>query len=116
MNQKLLTSFFGVVTLGGFLTITIFLRFTLISRDPKHTSTDMPLRKQLYIGVMTAAPYLETRALAVHSTWGRDADKLEFFTGGKKHIGNHTDMPVVLLQGMNIVFIYNFQIQIIPYI
>ena len=59
-----------------------------------------PNKRLVMIGVMTASKYLDTRALMIHSTWGkRVPGKLHFFSSAGS-TSNH-NLPLVALPGID---------------
>lgn len=107
----------GVFTLFGGLifgfTVALFLRQQMLpipSRRchinfqadvrPREISKELGVRKLVFIGVMTAEKFLNTRAKAVYETWGKKVPgKLEFFSSvGSK---DNPDLPVVSLPGVD---------------
>lgn len=61
--------------------------------NTSHLSAD---RKLLFIGVMTAQKYLDTRALAIHNTWGQTVPgKLIFFSSSSSR--SNFSLPLVPL-------------------
>lgn len=68
------------------------------------------IRRQLYVGVMTARKLLHTRATAINQTWGKYAPKLEFYvaspnlTTGPKRVQSSDSsepLPLILLPGIS---------------
>lgn len=70
------------------------------------TSNDAPVepsreRELIFIGVMTAEKFLETRAAAINQTWGQHVPgRLVFFVGGDVSLSKyaHLNMPIVALR------------------
>lgn len=63
-------------------------------------------RKLLFVGVMTASVFLETRAKSVWETWAKEIPgKVVFFTGGNSFSGemriNASSFPLVILPGVD---------------
>ena len=60
-------------------------------------------RHFLYVGVMTAKKYLDTRAVAAHRTWTRSIPgKVEFFSSeGSETVPLPVPVPVVSLAGVD---------------
>ncbi|XP_070543153.1 chondroitin sulfate synthase 3-like [Ptychodera flava] len=57
------------------------------------------VRKQLYVGVLTAGRFLKTRATACNRTWGQGVPDLEFFSQVKTT--NDWSLPIVTLQNIS---------------
>ncbi|PFX22746.1 chondroitin sulfate synthase 1-like [Stylophora pistillata] len=107
----------GVVTMFGGLilgfTVALFLRQNLLPvqsrrchmnfvRDvrPSTLSKELNSRHLIFIGVMTAEKFLDSRAKAVYETWGRKVPgKLEFFSSGTSQ--TKMELPVVSLPGVD---------------
>ncbi|XP_065169963.1 chondroitin sulfate synthase 1 isoform X2 [Atheta coriaria] len=75
---------------------------------PKHlvaddiTSNESPSRDLLFVGVMTAARYLDTRAKAVYDTWGQHIPgKIAFFSSEQSY---STHVPLIPLIGVDDVY------------
>lgn len=62
-------------------------------------SMELAPRKLLFIGVVTAGKYLETRAKGIYNTWGREMPDLYFFASqpDDKNLG----LPIITLPGIN---------------
>jgi len=59
------------------------------------------IKGKIYFGVLTAKKYLNSRAAAVHQTWGQEVDQIEFFVGDAGGDDVRTpdpDLPVVYLK------------------
>lgn len=57
-------------------------------------------KKLIFIGVMTAQKYLDTRALAIHNTWGKTVPgKLKFFSSSSSH--SKYPLPLVPLPNVD---------------
>lgn len=56
-------------------------------------------RKLLFVGVVTAAKYLDTRALGIHQTWGKELHDLYFFSS--KPNDSSLNLPIVTLPGID---------------
>lgn len=107
----------GVVTMFGGLifgfTVALFLRQNLLPvetrrcrvnfvRDlrPRTMAKELDSRNLIFIGVMTAEKFLDSRAKAVFETWGRTVHgRLEFFSSGTSH--SKMELPVVSLPGVD---------------
>lgn len=107
----------GVVTMFGGLifgfTVALFLRQNLLPvqsrrchmnfvRDvrPKTMAKELGSRHLIFIGVMTAEKFLDSRAKAVYETWSRSVPgKLEFFSSGMSQ--KKMELPVVSLPGVD---------------
>ncbi|XP_035691293.1 chondroitin sulfate synthase 1-like [Branchiostoma floridae] len=71
----------------------------------KRARVDQRKGNHVYVGVMTAEKYLNTRAVAAFETWVRSIrGRVEFFTGG--HAGNRHGgvVPTVFLRGVTDVY------------
>ncbi|XP_001638185.2 chondroitin sulfate synthase 1 [Nematostella vectensis] len=67
---------------------------------PKSVSKELGTRKLIFIGVMTAEKFLDSRAKAVFETWGKKVPgKLEFFSSSSSK--NNLNLPVVSLPGVD---------------
>ncbi|XP_017546759.2 chondroitin sulfate synthase 3 [Pygocentrus nattereri] len=64
---------------------------------------DPPLKRFLYVGVMTAKKYLDSRAVAAYKTWTRSIPgKVEFFSSeGSDVVPLPAPVPVVSLSGVD---------------
>lgn len=62
-------------------------------------SMELAPRKLLFVGVVTAGKYLETRAMGIYNTWGREMSDLYFFASqpDDKNLG----LPIITLPGIN---------------
>ena len=62
-------------------------------------SNELAPRKLLFVGVVTAVKYLDTRATAIYNTWGRELSDLYFFASqpDDKNLG----LPIITLPGIN---------------
>ena len=65
----------------------------------KHLFRELAQRKLLFVGVITAKKYLDTRALGIWRTWGREMTDLHFFASQSDDQG--LDLPVITLPGIN---------------
>jgi hypothetical protein len=65
----------------------------------KKMSHELAPRKLLFIGVVTAQKYLDTRAVAINRTWGRGLSDLRFFSSHPKNSSIH--LPIITLPGIN---------------
>lgn len=67
-------------------------------KRPKYVKDELNMRQPLYVGVVTAANFLQTRVLSINGTWGHQASKVEYFAseGQKKH-----KLPVISLPGVD---------------
>lgn len=102
---------FGGLIFG--FTVALFLRQNLLPvqsrrchmnfiRDvrPSTLSKELNSKHLIFIGVMTAEMFLDSRAKAVHDTWGRNVPgKLEFFSSGTSQ--TKMELPVVSLPGVD---------------
>ena len=73
----------------------------LMSSGAEHFETKLKKKKFIFIGVMTAEKYLDSRAKAVYETWGSDLKgygKLMFFASSQT---KRSDLPVVSLDGVD---------------
>lgn len=71
--------------------------------DPKtryrYLSDELAHRKLLLVGVVTAKKYIDSRAVAINQTWGRELPDLYYFSS---HSDNSSiDLPVITLPGVN---------------
>lgn len=107
----------GVVTMFGGLifgfTVALLLRQNILPvpsrrchmnfrRDvrPRTITKELGTRQLIFIGVMTAEKFLDTRAKAVYGTWGKTVPgKLEFFSSSSSQ--TRLELPVVSLQGVD---------------
>lgn len=65
----------------------------------KKMMNELAPRKLLFIGVVTAQKYLDTRAVAINNTWGRGLSDLYYFSA---HSGNSDiQLPIITLPGVN---------------
>ena len=65
---------------------------------PRTITKELGTRQLIFIGVMTAEKFLDTRAKAVYGTWGKTVPgKLEFFSSSSSQ--TRLELPVVSLQG-----------------
>ena len=73
------------------------------SGDKKHRyrslSYELAPRKLLFIGVVTAKKYLNTRAVVINNTWGRDNQDLYYFSSHADNVS--IDLPIITLPGVN---------------
>ena len=62
-------------------------------------SAELAPRKLLFVGVVTAVKYLETRATGIYNTWGRELSDLYFFASqpDDRDLG----LPIITLPGIN---------------
>ena len=67
-------------------------------KRPKYVKDEFNLRQPLYVGVVTATEFLNTRATVVNNTWGKKASKIEFFAAEGQ--GKHP-LPIVSLPGVD---------------
>ena len=67
-------------------------------KRPKYLRQELHICQPLYIGVVTATEFLDTRARDVNNTWGKKAPKIEYFAS-ESH-GSHS-LPVVSLPGVD---------------
>ena len=65
----------------------------------RHLSNELAPRKLLFIGVVTAKKYLETRAVAINNTWGRGIDGLYYFSSHSEN--KKVNLPIITLPGVN---------------
>ncbi|KAJ8029970.1 Chondroitin sulfate synthase 1 [Holothuria leucospilota] len=75
------------------------------TREDGITSTtvdSVSSRNLIFIGVMTAAKYLPTRAVAVNRTWAQTIPgQVAFFSSGASEVPAEWNLPVVSLQGVD---------------
>ena len=62
-------------------------------------ASELAPRKLLFVGVVTAVKYLETRATGIYNTWGSEVSDLYFFASqpDDKNLG----LPIITLPGIN---------------
>ena len=65
----------------------------------RRLTDELATRKLLFVGVITAQKYLDTRALGIWRTWGRDISDLFFFASQPDEQG--LDLPIITLPGIN---------------
>ena len=65
----------------------------------KRLFEELAQRKLLFVGVITAKKYLDTRALGIWRTWGQEMSDLNFFSSQPDDQG--LDLPVITLPGIN---------------
>ncbi len=74
-------------------------------RDPsirrKHLSQELAPRSLLFTGVLTAQKYLNTRALAIWKTWGKELSDIYFFSSPPEDAYLRKELPVITLPGIN---------------
>jgi hypothetical protein len=61
---------------------------------PRLIKDEVNVREPLYVGVVTAVGFLNTRATVVNRTWAKDASKVEFYAAASK---DGVSLPVVSL-------------------
>lgn len=71
-----------------------------INEEARRTGNSKSL---LFVGVMTAQKYMETRAAAVYQTWGKEVPgKIAFFSSATStHPVNCPELPLVRLKGVD---------------
>ena len=70
-----------------------------VRSDIKFTGNGIRAKQLIFVGVMTAEKFLDTRAKAVYETWGGDLPgKLMFFASSSS---KRNDLPVVSLKGVD---------------
>ncbi|XP_078599027.1 chondroitin sulfate synthase 3-like [Branchiostoma floridae x Branchiostoma japonicum] len=70
-----------------------------------YSTYPMKYKGHIYVGIMTAKKYLNSRALATYETWGKQiSGKVEFFsaTDSKTSLGNK--IPIVSIPGVTDVY------------
>lgn len=65
----------------------------------KRLANEVALRKLLFIGVVTAQKYLDTRATAINNTWGKGYPDLRYFSSHPKNLS--VNLPIISLPGVN---------------
>ena len=66
---------------------------------PKTVADELQTKPLIYIGVMTAETFLDSRAKAVYETWGKTLPgKIEFFSSSTSR---HPSLPLVSLKGVD---------------
>lgn len=72
-------------------------------RDPsiryKELRSELAQRRLLLTGVVTAKKFLDTRALGIHRTWGKELKDIYFFSS--KSDDPDIKLPIVTLPGIN---------------
>ena len=68
----------------------------------KYLKDELHVPESLYIGVMTAAKFIKTRATTVHDTWGHYAPKIQYFTAENTTV--QSPLPIVKLQKVEDVY------------
>ncbi len=66
----------------------------------RHLSQELAQRKLLLTGVVTAQKYLDTRALGIWKTWGKELNDLYFFSSQPDKEGLDF-LPIITLPGVN---------------
>lgn len=69
------------------------------TKRPKYVKDEFHLRDPLFVGVVTAVDFLDSRAMAVNNTWAWNAPKVEYFAAlepGRTH-----SLPVISLPGVD---------------
>lgn len=67
----------------------------------KHLMSELSPRKLVYIGVISSAKYLPTRAVAIHNTWGKEILPHLHFYSAPPEDPNLKYLPVITLPGIN---------------
>ena len=67
---------------------------------PKLLSQEVAPRKLLFVGVVTAEKYLNTRALGIFNTWGKEVKDFKFFSSHSQDSGL-SHLPIITLPGIN---------------
>lgn len=97
-RKRLISVCFGILIglLISQLTKIDSKKCVLLNRHHNHHDPP-PTHKQnlLFVGVMTAAPYLQTRAKAVYETWGRTVPGKIIFYSSQESVSE--DLPLVAL-------------------
>ena len=65
----------------------------------RELSNELAPRKLLFVGVVTAKKYLNTRALGIYRTWGKEVPDLKFFSSQPDDENLH--LPIITLPGIN---------------
>ncbi|XP_071844885.1 chondroitin sulfate synthase 1-like [Apostichopus japonicus] len=70
--------------------------------DSKSTVASVPSKNLIFVGVMTAAKFLPTRAVAVNRTWAQTIPgQVTFFSSGLSEVPAEWNLPLVSLQGVD---------------
>ena len=68
---------------------------------PREISDELDTKRLLFVGIMTAEKFLDSRASVVYNTWGKDVPgKIAFFAGNES-IGATHSLPVITLSGVD---------------
>ncbi len=67
----------------------------------RHLSQELAQRKLLLTGVVTAQKYLDTRALGIWKTWGKELNDLYFFSSQPDETAGLDFLPIITLPGVN---------------
>ena len=65
----------------------------------RRLENELTPRRLLFIGVVTAQKYLDTRALGIYRTWGKQIKDLYFFSSQADD--NGPKLPIITLPGIN---------------
>lgn len=65
----------------------------------KYLSQELAQRKLLFVGVITAQKFLDTRALGIWKTWGKELSDIYFFASNPDSQGSK--LPIITLPGIN---------------
>ena len=65
----------------------------------KELKSELASRKLLFVGIVTAKKYLDTRAVGIYRTWGKEIPDLYFFASQPDDKGLR--IPVITLPGIN---------------
>ena len=66
---------------------------------PKTVNEELGTKQLIFVGVMTAEVFLDSRAKAVYETWGKSLPgKIEFFSSSSS---KHPNLPLVSLKGVD---------------
>ncbi len=65
---------------------------------PKYVKEELHLRQPLYVGVVTAVDFLNTRAVAINGTWGHKLSNVDYFVAEGQ--GPHP-LSIVSLKGVD---------------
>ena len=65
----------------------------------RRLANELAPRGLLFVGVVTARKYLDTRAAAIHDTWGRGLSDVYYFSSPPEN--GTSDLPIITLPGVN---------------
>lgn len=65
----------------------------------RRLANELAPRRLLFVGVVTARKYLDTRAAAINSTWGRGLSDIFYFSSPPEN--GTSSLPIITLPGVN---------------